>query len=60
MATQSLPDSLPDDKFEAWVTDLQAMITSKQMTYSDLDSMVGQLNHAAFLIPLARHFLHRL
>jgi hypothetical protein len=60
VATRSLLVSLPDDKFESWVTDLQAMIDSKRTTYGDLDSMVGRLNHAAFLIPLARHFLNRL
>jgi hypothetical protein len=60
MATQSLLVSLPDNKFEAWTAELQAMITSKRTTYGAIDLMVGQLNHATFLIPLTRHFLNRL
>jgi hypothetical protein len=29
------------------------------MTYARIDSLTGKLNHVAFLIPLARHFLTR-
>jgi hypothetical protein len=29
-------------------------------TFGALDSTIGRLNHAGFVIPMARHFLNRL
>jgi hypothetical protein len=51
---------LPKDKYEAWIAELKALSDDRVTTYADLDSLVGKLNHVAFLIPLARHFLTRL
>jgi hypothetical protein len=48
---------LPPDKYEAWTRDLQALQVNRVITYKGADSLVGKLNHTAFLIPLARHFL---
>jgi hypothetical protein len=48
---------LPPDKYEAWTRDLQALRVNRVITYK---GVVGKLNHTAFLIPLARHFLTRL
>jgi hypothetical protein len=31
-----------------------------EMAFEDLDSLVGKLNHAAYLIPMACHLLTRL
>mmetsp|Transcript_17988 Transcript_17988/g.27236 ORF Transcript_17988/g.27236 Transcript_17988/m.27236 type:complete len:236 (-) Transcript_17988:2083-2790(-) len=60
MNTQKLLLFLPTDKFLAWSQDLRETIASKVILLQDLDSMVGQLNHAAYVIPLSRHFLARL
>jgi hypothetical protein len=51
---------LPTDKFEAWYTDIQTIITNKTASYGELESTLGSLNHIAFLIPLARNFLDKL
>lgn len=56
--TFSLLISLPLDKHTAWDRELKEMIDSGRAKFGDLDSMVGRLNHASYLIPLARHFLH--
>ena len=48
---------LPLDKYEAWSLGLSTLRQSRVITYSDIDSLVGRLNHVAFIIPLARHFL---
>jgi hypothetical protein len=36
------------------------MLTMGKATFGDLQTCVGRLNHTAFVIPLARHFLSRL
>jgi hypothetical protein len=51
---------LPNDKFDAWSHDLQTMIKLGKSTFVNLETCLGRLNHSAFVIPLARHFLSRL
>jgi hypothetical protein len=51
---------LPTDKYEAWSSDITAIVVSKRTTFSELESTVGRLNHVGYIIPLARHFLTRL
>lgn len=58
--TRRLLVSLPDDKYSAWKSSLEQMIKTKGCAKGDLDTMEGQLNHAAYIIPLARHFLTRI
>jgi hypothetical protein len=48
------------DKFLAWTSDLELILESNRVTLEGLESMIGQLNHVAYLIPLSRHFLVRL
>jgi hypothetical protein len=57
--THLLQLKLPEDKFDAWMGDLMSLRISRVITYEGIDSLVGRLNHVAFLIPLARHFLTR-
>lgn len=52
--------SLPSDKYLAWRNNLEDMIKKGKTTISKLESTVGRLNHAPFLIPLSRHFLNGL
>ncbi len=52
--------SLPDEKFDSWFHDTHTMIKHQSTTFGELDTMVGRFNHAAHIIPLARHFLNRL
>ena len=58
--TRRLLISLPNDKFAAWHKDVADLISSKVCSMSSLDSLIGKLNHAGYVIPLARHFLSRL
>ena len=58
--TRRLLVSLPDDKYSAWCLTIQRIIKEKGCLKEDLDTLEGQLNHAAYVIPLARHFLTRL
>ena len=51
---------LPDDKYKAWSNDLEEVIESGQVEFSQLESLIGRLNHASFVIPLSRHFLNEL
>jgi hypothetical protein len=60
LRTRQLLIALPDDKFDAWTHDLHTMITLGKSTFGDLETCLGRLNHSAFVIPLARHFLSRL
>jgi len=58
--TRRLLVSLPEDKYLAWITSIESFIKSKGGLKEDLDTLEGQLNHAAYVIPLARHFLTRI
>jgi hypothetical protein len=60
LRTRQLLIALPDDKFDAWSRDINTMIRLGKSTFGDLQTCVGRLNHTAFVIPLARHFLSRL
>lgn len=52
---------LPADKHDAWLLDLQVLSVHRTTTYGGMDSLVGKLNHVAFLILQAHHhFLTRL
>jgi hypothetical protein len=57
--TRRLLLMLPLDKYLAWSGDIDAVIKSSRISSSDLESLVGRLNHVSFLIPLSRHFLSR-
>jgi hypothetical protein len=56
---RSLRISLPRDKYIAWSNDLNEVIQSKKVSFEDLDTMIGRLNHASQALPLARYFLNR-
>jgi hypothetical protein len=58
--TRRLLVSLPSDKYEAWLGTINRIIKDKGGLKEELDTLKGQLNHAAYVIPLARHFLPRL
>lgn len=56
--TRRLVVSLPNDKFIAWSGDLREVISAGCATSESLESLIGRLNHASFLVPLSRHFLN--
>jgi hypothetical protein len=57
--TRRLVILLPKDKFDAWTAELNKIVKARRTTFGDLKTMVGRLNHVAYVIPLARHFLNR-
>jgi hypothetical protein len=52
--------ALPDDKQIAWAGDIKTFLKARRMTRAELESLLCRLNHAAAIMPLARHFLGRL
>jgi len=60
LRTRELLLSLPTDKYKAWRSDIESLISRCTTTSSELESLLGRLNHAAHIIPLARHFLNRI
>ena len=58
--TRRLLIALPDDKYKAWVQDLDDILESTTVSFHALESLIGRLNHASFVIPLSRHFLNEL
>ena len=51
---------LPNDKFVAYSTDIRKILDKNLVTEKLLDSIIGQLNHSSYVIPLSRHFFSRL
>jgi hypothetical protein len=58
--TGELTIRLPWDKYVAWVEDIVNALRKGNVSKHELESIVGRLNHASFIIPLARHFLRHL
>jgi hypothetical protein len=58
--TRRMTVSLPTDKYLAWSSDLSEILKTGTVTVESLDSTVGRLNHAFFLVPLSRHYLNDL
>lgn len=51
---------LPNLKSLRWINELDSLLSSEKVKQKQLESMLGKLNHAAFIIPLSRYFLNRL
>jgi hypothetical protein len=59
--TRRLLLSLPPNKVRAWSDSILAMLANpRRVSYEDLDTLIGRLNHCGFLIPQARHFMGRI
>jgi hypothetical protein len=58
--TRSFTIHLPENKFIAWYNEINTIISKKQATPTELHSIKGRLNHAAYLIPTMRHFFSRI
>ena len=52
--------SLPDQKYSAWSHDLETIMHKGTTSHSELDTIIDRLNHVAYVIPTARHFLSRI
>jgi hypothetical protein len=58
--TGKLTIRLPWDKYVAWVEDIAEALRKGDVSKHELESIVGRLNRASFIIPLTRHFLWHL
>lgn len=48
---------LPCHKFLAWCSNLKKIIGSRSVSFKALESLIGCLTNASYVIPLSRHFL---
>ena len=58
--TRTLEINLPFDKWKAWSDQIREVLASHNVGYQTMAQLIGRLNHAAFIIPEARHFMNRL
>ena len=58
--TRRLLISLPTNKHVAWSKQVSDLIANPKTTHKKLSSLVGRLDHAVQVIPLARHFMERI
>ena len=58
--TRTFQIALPDDKYKAWSSQIEEIINSKRVSHDTISTTIGRLNHVAFIIPAARHFMNRL
>jgi hypothetical protein len=56
----ALQVKLPQDKYIAWSRSIQTVLDTKKISYSDLEELIGRLNHLCHVIKFAMHFLGRL
>ena len=58
--TQSLIISLPNQKYTALTHDLEQLLLKGTSSHNEIDTIIGRLNHVAYVIPTDRHFLSRI
>ena len=58
--TRRLLISLPDSKTFTWIDSITDLIARGETTASELETIIGRLNHIGYILPTARHFLSRL
>ena len=58
--THSIMISLPDQKHSAWSHDLEKILHKGTASHSELNTIIGCLNHVSYVIPTARHFFSRI
>ena len=51
---------LPKLKALRWMTEIDSLLSLRKVNNKKLESLIGKLNHAAFIIPLSRYFLNRI
>jgi hypothetical protein len=52
--------SLPREKYLAWSNQVKDLLRRKRSNHNELKTLVGRLDHAAGVLPLARHFMERI
>ena len=58
--TRSLTIALPQPKLTAWYDNITLILLRNKTTHSELESLIGRLNHIANVISHMRHFFNRL
>ena len=59
--TRDFTICLPVEKAKAWSKAIKSHIESKsKITHQTLATLVGRINHVAYIIPQARHFINRI
>ena len=60
--TRKLSVALPQDKFKSWTRSVDDILRRHKSPApaKDLETLMGRLNHASYVIPYARHFTGRL
>ena len=58
--SRRLSVSLPKEKFLGWSETINKMLHRGQVTPSELESMIGRLNHITIIISHAKHFMSRI
>ena len=58
--TRAFTIALPFEKEKAWTKQVEGVIAMKRIPYKTIAQLVGRLNHVAYIIPSARHFMGRL
>ena len=52
--------SLPDNKHQAWHTDINTIVQRGTSTAPELETLIGRLGHLGVIMPYIYHFLSRL
>jgi hypothetical protein len=58
--TRSLTISIPPDKYNSWRMDIEKILTKKKASHEEIETLIGRLNHASNILPIARYFLNRI
>jgi hypothetical protein len=55
--TRRLLIQIPNDKYLAWIGDIDRFLHNKKVKHHEMESLVGRLNNVGYIIPLGRFFL---
>jgi hypothetical protein len=51
--------ALPRNKFVAWMNAIKTLLNMEKITHKELETLIGRLNHAGFIIPATGSTLPR-
>jgi hypothetical protein len=58
--TRNLCIQMSSEKYSVWSSQIKDMIGSGRTTKNKMETLIGRLNHAATILPIAQHFLSRI
>lgn len=58
--TRPFEINLPQEKVTSWTASINSALKQGSISFDEVQTLIGRLNHVGYIIPSARHFLNRI